>query len=136
MKTVLDRWREALTEPEWALLTDYLAGNKSDIASDPFPELSIAPDLNRMEYNGPMLDFGDCEGERMQGFAADSAGHPEADAGEVGSEQAQRTEAQGCQDGVGTRRRMGRVRAGPCRQTLRLARKRLCQSSLLQLRAG
>ncbi|KAJ8363090.1 hypothetical protein SKAU_G00119210 [Synaphobranchus kaupii] len=63
MKTVLDRWREALTEPEWALLTDYLAGNKSDIASDPFPELSIAPDLNGMEYNGPMLDFGDCEGE-------------------------------------------------------------------------
>ncbi|KAJ8362788.1 hypothetical protein SKAU_G00116190 [Synaphobranchus kaupii] len=58
MQTVLDRWREALTEPEWALLTDYLAGNKSDIASDPFPELSIAPDLNGMEYNGPMLDFG------------------------------------------------------------------------------
>ncbi|KAJ8375747.1 hypothetical protein SKAU_G00063270 [Synaphobranchus kaupii] len=62
MQTVLDRWREALTEPKWALLTDYLAGNKSDIASDPFPELSIAPDLNGMEYNGPMLDFGDCEG--------------------------------------------------------------------------
>ncbi|KAJ8358732.1 hypothetical protein SKAU_G00152570 [Synaphobranchus kaupii] len=35
----------------------------------------------------------------MQGLAADSAAHPEADAGEGGSEQAQRTEAQGSQDG-------------------------------------
>ncbi|KAJ8346953.1 hypothetical protein SKAU_G00283540 [Synaphobranchus kaupii] len=80
MQTVLDRWREALTEPEWALLTDYLAGNKSDIASDPFPELSIAPDLNGMEYNGPMLDFGDCEGvgmstmKEMEGKRAATAG--------------------------------------------------------------
>ncbi|KAJ8353210.1 hypothetical protein SKAU_G00207770 [Synaphobranchus kaupii] len=37
--------------------------------------------------------------ERTQGFAADSALYPETDAGEGGSEQAQRTEAQGCQVG-------------------------------------
>ncbi|KAJ8348915.1 hypothetical protein SKAU_G00275040 [Synaphobranchus kaupii] len=110
------------------------------MASGEMPSLSIrhgvrvVPPEAKITVEDVLLAAGDQE--RMQGFAADSAGHPEADAGEVGSEQAQRTEAQGCQDGVGTRRRMGRVRAGPCRQTLRLARKRLCQSSLLQLRAG
>ncbi|KAJ8342649.1 hypothetical protein SKAU_G00325770 [Synaphobranchus kaupii] len=76
MQTVLNRWREALTEPEWALLTDYLAGNKSDIASDPFPELSLAPDLNGLEYNGPILDFGDCEGV---GMSTMKGLHPEYD---------------------------------------------------------
>ncbi|KAJ8273943.1 hypothetical protein GJAV_G00107250 [Gymnothorax javanicus] len=56
VRSAVDRWKEALTEHEWALLMDYFAGKETPNATDPFPELSLAPDLTGLERFGSLLD--------------------------------------------------------------------------------